>query len=114
MAFLPQAVAAEGTIIINAFVQALRERPTDFVFEEYPGSTEGFYRLCDLRTGQKWWIANEDYGFRMSEPRLEFGYWARRKGWRAFKAWSRDIGQGEGARAIFLALDDANVAARRQ
>lgn len=105
-------IEAEGTIIIEAFVRALRERPSDFAFEEKPWQTDEHFFLIDRRTGHEWWIANEDYGFHLYRPKLCFGYWARRKAWRAFKAWSRDVGQGEKAREVFLALDDANAEAR--
>lgn len=98
----------ESNIIANAFVAALRDRPADFSFD-----CGRRYTLIDARTGHEWWVANEDYGFHLREPtEIRFGFWARRKMWRAFLAWERDCGDGEPARQVFLQLDDANLAAR--
>ena len=86
--------------IIGAFATALRVRPLNFTADRH--------RLKDEKTGQEWWVANDAFGFHLEVPiHIEFGFWEKRRAWRAFKSWKEAAEIGE-LNAIFRALTEAN------
>lgn len=81
--------------LIDAFIEALSVRPDEFEPDDHGGPT--IYSLRDKATGHCWWVANADYGFKLRLPGwpprespIHFGWWQRRRAWRAFKRWRVD------------------------
>ena len=78
--------------LIDAFVWALTLRPDEFHAD--------IYNLHDEALGMDWWIANEDYGFKLlpvgfnqdSSNEVRFSRRQRRRGYNAYIKWARRQG----------------------
>lgn len=83
--------------LVLAFDLGLRVRPGDFVANTH--DSDNIYTLTDKASGVEWWVANRAYGLHATvvdeenshlSQRVNFGFWDRRRAWRAFKEWRRD------------------------
>jgi hypothetical protein len=79
------------TVLTDALIVALRERPQDFSLTYHPDGN-GPYTLKDSRTNQRWWIANGYWFFKLYEaPNMpceeRLGGWNRTRAYWAYLKW---------------------------
>ncbi len=93
--------------LIDGLIWALKYRPRDFTHDQY--------YLQDTRAGLCWWIANDDYGFKLTnretgEVLAEFHHWQKKRAWRAVTAHLQGHKDGK-IEALWDKMVEANDAA---
>lgn len=97
--------------LTDELIRALSDRPWDFAYDHFlpmPGRSSA-YTLDDRKTGQRWWIANGFWFFRLNgvvEPgsdgynpicscrELKLGGWNKLRAWWAVKSWMMEHPRG--------------------